>query len=789
MVSQILKNQTDDRMIHRKKLIKTLVLIFSIILIILVVVILFISPITKYVVEKYDIKYTGRQITMDWAYVNPATGYIHFSELEIHELNSDSIFLSSKGVSANIALSKLFSRTFEISELTLEKLNGVVIQDEKEFNFNDLIRKFTPKKEKSTSSKSPFRFNILKIDIKDSEIHYIDKQVPVDYFIKNVNIESDGKRWNVDSIAIRFSFLSGTKSGDMKGIFSMNFKNKNYRFDVAAHKYDLKILEPYLKDLKKYGSFSAYLEADLKAKGNFKDATDVTFSGLLALNDFHYGKNPKEDYGSFDNLAVSIYELSPKNNKYLFDSVTLKHPFFRYERYDELDNLQNMFGKFGSNLAAAKSSPSRFNLVVTIGKYIKVLSTNFFRSDYHINRLAIHDGNLEYNDYSLSEKFAVALNPLNFVADSIDKKYKRVNVYLKSGIKPYGNAYVSLSINPKDSGDFDLKYMIEKIPVSLFNPYTIAYTSYPLDRGTIGLNGTWKVRNSIIKSHNHLLIIDPRVTKRTKNKNSHWLPVPLLMSFLRENNNVIDYEIPITGDLKNPKFQFRDIFFDLLTNIFVKPPTIPYRIQVKNIESDIEKSLTLKWEMRNSSLVPDQEKFIKRMAEFLVKNPKASIRVNPQLYTAKEKEYMLFFEAKKKYFLAIHPQKAISLSEKDSVSVEKMSIKNSLFIRYLNKQITDSMLFTVQEKCSTLIGENHINVKFRQLNKERVNTFISYFKKEGVEKRVIITSGKSIIPYNGYSFFKIKYKGEYPKTLLKAYKKMNDLNNKAPRKKFKKERN
>jgi len=776
-------------MIHRKKSIKTLLITFSALILILVLIIVFISPVTKYLVEKYDVKYTGRQITMDWAYVNPATGKIHFSNLRVYELNSDSIFLSSKGVSASIALLKLFSKTFEISELTLEKLNGNIIQNKKEFNFNDLILKFSPKKKKSSSPKSPFRFNILGINIKNSEIHYLDKQVPVNYFIKNVDIESGGKQWNVDSIAIRFLFLSGTGSGDMKGVFAMNFKNKNYRFDVKAQKYDLRILEPYLKDLKNYGSFSALLEADLKAKGNFKDAKDVTFSGLLALNDFHYGKNPKEDYGSFDKLTVAIYELSPKNNKYLFDSVSLKHPFFRYERYDELDNLQNMFGKYGSNPAAAKSSSSRFNLVVTIGKYIKVLSTNFFRSDYHINRLAIYDGNLEYNDYSLSEKFAIKLNPLNVIADSIDKKYKRVNVYLKSGIKPFGNASVTLSINPKDSGNFDLQYHLSKLPVSIFNPYTIAYTSYPLDRGTIDLKGTWNVRNSIIKSNNHLLIIDPRVSRRMKNKNTKWMPIPLLMAFIREGSNVIDYEIPISGDLKNPKFQFRDVFLDLLTNIFVKPPTTPYRIQVKNIELEIEKSLTMKWEMRNSSLAPDQEKFIKRMADFLKKNPEASITVYPQLYTLKEKEYILFFEAKKRYFQATNRKKGQSLSEKDSIFVERMSIKDHLFINYLNKQLNDSMLFTVQDKCSRLIGERKINRKFKQLKDERESAFISYFKKKEVEKRVKITDGESVIPYDGYSFYKIKYKGEYPKSLLKAYRKMNELNKVAPRKKFQKERN
>ena len=61
-----------------------------------------------------------------------------------------------------------------------------------------------------------------------------------------------------------------------------------------------------------------------------------------------------------------------------------------------------------------------------------------------------------------------------------------------------------------------------------------------------------------------LVIIDPRVTKRLRNKDKQWIPLPLIMAFIRERGNVIDYEIPITGNLKNPKFHFHDVLVDLL---------------------------------------------------------------------------------------------------------------------------------------------------------------------------------------------------------------------------------
>jgi len=769
------------------KLKKILLIIFSAIIIICVVIVLSASFITKYLVEKYSVKYTGRVITMDWAYTNPLTGYIHFSNFKMYEFKSDSVFFSANGVSFNIALLKLFSKNYEISQLTLDHPRIIVTQNKKEFNFNDMVEKFSLKKNSDTT-KAPVHFSILSININDGEFYYREKQIPINYFIKNLYIESQGIHWDVDSIAAKYSFLSGIGSGDMKGYFAINLKTYDYRLTDIVHKFDLKIINQYIKAMANYGNFSAFLEANINAKGNFHDAGNISIKGVLAINDFHFGKNINDDYAAFKKLEVVIIELSPNNKKYIFDTVSLSNPYLKYERYDYLDNMEMMFGKGGAIVVAANNNSAPFNLVLEIGDYIKALSKNFFNSDYNINRIAINNGELRFNDYSISEKFTLDFNPVSVFADSIDKNHKRVSAIFNSGIYPYGNVSVALSINPKDSGDFDMQYNLHKLSLTMFNPYIITYTSFPLERGTMEFNGTWHVRNSIIQSDNHLVIIDPRLTRRLKNKDTKWIPMPLIMSFIREAGNVIDYEIPISGNLKDPKFHLHNVLIDLLENIFLKPSSIPYIVHVKNIENEIEKSLTVKWGMRHNSLLPNQEKFIVRMTDFLVNNPAASINVYPQQYEIKEKEYILFFEAKKKYFLLINNKNAQSFSRADSIKVDEMSVKDSLFVLYLNKQTYGLMLFTIQEKCWMTIGSATINNKFDQLTLERATAFITYFKKKGVEKQVRIFAGQNVIPYNGFSFYKIEYEGKYPESLIKAYQKMNELDDDELRNQYKLER-
>ena len=768
--------------------IRKIVLILTAVAVVLaVLVIAFISPITKYLVEKYDEQYTGRQITMDWAYVNPFTGYVHFSNLKIYELKSDSLFFSTKGMSINVEMFKLLTKTYEISDLTLYQPNGYITQIKKNFNFNDLVEKFSPKGMVDTLT-APVHFNILNTKITEGVFHYRDPLMPVNYFIKNVYFESSGKRWDSDTIAAKFSFESGIKTGDVKGNFMVNVKEKTFRLAIAVHKFDLQIVEQYLKGLTNYGSFRANLDADVQSSGNILHKDNTTQSGWLQINDFHFGKTPNEDYASFEKLHIAMHELSPQKLVYNYDSLILTRPFFKYERYDNMDNLQTMFGKKMSKIADAKANTAQFNLIIEIADYIKLISQNFFKSRFKIGKVAVYKGDLKFNDFSKSEKFSMDFNPLTIVADSIDKMHHRATIFMNTDIKPFGQATATLSIDPKDSSDFDLQYKFQKMPVSMFNPYTVAYTSFPLDRGTLDLSGTWHVRNSQIESKNHLLIVDPRTGSREKNDDKKWIPLPLVMAFIRERGNVIDYDIPITGSLKNPKFNLHDVIWDIIKNIFVKPPTTLYGLEVKKVENDIEKLLTLKWGMRESTLPRIERRFVRQMVAFLTDNPTASIDVYPQLFSQKEKEYILFFEAKKKFYLETNKKTAAEFSEKDSTKVDRMSVKDTLFVAYLNQHINRKTTFTIQDKCAKWIGLDIVNAKFNQLNAARTTTFMAYFDKEDVKKRLRLHESKDVVPYNGFTLYKIAYVGLSPKTLTEAYEKLKKLNEESPRKEFEQKR-
>jgi hypothetical protein len=77
---------------------------------------------------------------------------------------------------------------------------------------------------------------------------------------------------------------------------------------------------------------------------------------------------------------------------------------------------------------------------------------------------------------------------------------------------------------------------------------------------------------------------------------------------------------------------------------------------------------------------------------------------------------------------------------------------------------------------------------FGKLINDRKNSFKEIFEKRNIDKRVKFSRDENLIPYDGFSFYKIDYNGEFPESIMKAFRQINELNNEAPRKKFKKER-
>lgn len=752
----------------RKFLIRTSIVILTLIVILILVA----SPVAKYLVEKYDVDYTGREITIGRAFVNPVTGSISLRNFEMYEQNSDTVFASIGRFATNIGILKILTGVYDVSSLKINNPSIRVVRNDTVFNFTDLIEKFTVVEDTAIEDKG-LKLNIRNIRVTSGTVRYSEKEIPVDLTFSEFNFRSDGLRWDVDSINGNFSLIPG--EGNLEGNFMFNQENKRYRLALNLTDLGIKQFEPYLDAMAGDANVSAYINLNLNTSGNADSLMNGRASGSFELRDFHFGPNAENDYFSLRRFLVQFREIDLHENKFYFDSILIDRPDIVYQMYDSLDNYRRMF----RSTLAKEAEEEVEQAADTVDLLVDLIG-----SDYYIRNLAVQEARLEFEDYSIAEKFTIAIDPLNVTSDSIDKQNKRVKVIFNGRLQPYGRFAATLSMNPKDEENFDFAYEFRDISAPVFNPYIATFTSYQLDRGTIEMHGEWHVNNSLINSLNHFLVIDPQDTKRVRGKDTKWIPLPLIMSFVRERGSVIDYQIPVKGDLNDPKFKIWDIISDVLRNILVKPPTTPYRLEVKNIENKIEKIMRVTWKMRQYRIEEGQEKFMKNISEFLKKNPEAHLVIQPVFHVAKEKENILMFEAKKKYFFLSQDEKVGPLSKDDSMRVEKLSSKDSSFIRFMDRSLKDSELLTLQEKCSRFVGSVVVERSYDNLIKFRREAFLQQFVNDGTAERIEFKEIQNKIPYTWFSYYEINYKGDIPETLAEAFDKLYEINSEPPRREF-----
>jgi len=723
----------------------------------LIVVIIFISPIAKYLIEKYSEKYIGRKMEMSWLYVNPFTGRFHAYGFIIHEKKSKSNFISVGDCSFNISLYKLRLHTIDVSSITLDHLWINIIENKSQFNWDGF---FTPDstQAKTTSKKTkPWAFAFRDIQLLNSEVVYNETSIPVHYKATKLNVRCPAIQSGVDTSSFKYDFIFQEKSGSVSGLFKMNFKNSDYDLRTRMKDFDMKTLDQYLKEITAYGYFSAMLNTDIDAKGNFTNAKNLIATGNLAISDFHFGKSVQEDYLRFGKLQFAIDTLSPMNNKYLFHSVLLDNAYVKYQLFDSLDNFTRMIGSKGEHVTAAYTEHARENIVFEIVHYIAQVAEDLIHSQYRADTFSVSNAKALYEDYSLAQKFAFSVSPLNITAQHVDTRSKRTDVSLHSKLNPFGNLDIRLNVNPVDFGDFTLSYNIGNIPMPLFNPYTVTYTSFPFNNGKLALNGTWVVKDKQIGSTNHLVVQNATLAERVKKNDSKKLPMRVLLFFVRDIGRQIDLTIPITGNLKDPKYHFRSVIVQVIKNVFIKPPSFPFlKIQtimaVENNNYDI-----VEWPLMSSKMNFVQEAQLRKISRYLMFHPDERIVIVPCYYEEREKEALLFFEAKKKFYTVINHKSDSQLTARDSNEIALMSVKNPAFVHYLNRQENSVSAYTSQEKCLRLIGQASVNKEYMKLNNDRMLYLLAYF--DNRHKPGLLTFGKPIpeIPASGFSHYRLFY--------------------------------
>jgi hypothetical protein len=715
-----------------KKSLKITVILSSILLGLVLMIIIFISPVSKFLIEKYSEAYTGRKIGMQELSINIFNGSITTKGLIVYEAKSKRPFFKADAIHLNIAVYKLWVGKYDITSVELSNPYLQVIQKGDKFNYDDLMNRFFADDTTKKVETKPVKYWASNIQVNNATILYTNtKPLTNIKLIKGV-VKIPLIAWDDPIYKIQTAFDLST-GGRSKALLHFNTNTFDYKAKIDVNQLNIDFLYPYLKDYMKVKSLKGLINTNLWLSGNANQPTAIALSGSVKANDFAIVDATNELLTAIDETSVLIDTINTAKNRYNFRSISMDHPFFRLSMYDKGFNYERIMTT-PLAMSGDTSSTVYSNVFLMMSGYIQEIVREYDVNNYQINQFRVTRGQCIFTDFTHGDKFRYVLDSMTLSSDRLSSANPFLMFSVKSRLNTSGKMRGTLKVDPKHYQDIMIDASIKELLITDFNPYSKYYVATPFLNGTISYENQTTVLGGKLDSKNILDIRQIKTGKKVKNSTAMNLPVGLAVSLLKDVKGNIHLDIPVKGSLNDPKFKWGRVIWGLLKNLVIKAATAPFRLLANLFGGKEEDFKEMQFEYAQTDIMPNQQTVLDRLAKIAIDKPEIKIELTQVTNIVDETEAIAVFQMKQKYLGIVN---AISTQELKR-RTDSITNNDSLFVKYLRSKLPNSQgLQSTEEKCVQLIGRDKVIPEVYALMDKRNTAVIQYLVNQ---KKVPATS-------------------------------------------------
>lgn len=555
-----------------KKPLKITLIVLGSIIGLLVLVTLLISPIATSYINKNGESLVGRKIAVDKLKVNVWGGHVAIHNLKLYEEDGEKTFVAFDTLDVKAKLLKLLSHEVYLKHITLAGLDVNVWQKGTEFNFTSLIDHFasndTIEEEKDTTA-SDWKMSFYNIRLSHGKVYYADLERNCDWNLKDLNIKVPGFCIGGDSPTDAGLSIELADGGILTTDAHYDINTNDFDVALKLDKFALENIRAYVTDFMKIGKIDGNLNADIKAVGNVSQIMDMVIKGNVNVNDVDIKGYDKSPVLAVNQLAVDVNTIKLSNNLYDIKSVLVDGLVARFDMFENTNN----FSKLMVESAASTD---------TIGaKETQVDSTSAESAPMNlvIGSFDFTNGRFTYADHTLPDEFEFPVSNISMHAQNVSLSGRNAAT-IKASLPHGGNAMIKWEGTLDEIKEYqNLMLNIRNLQLADLSPYTVAYLGQPFTEGVFSFISNNTIKNSQLEGQNHLDIYKPTVGKKRKDVDAEInIPLKAALYILKDKNDKVQIDLPISGDLDNPEFKYMKVVWKTLGNLLVKVATEPFRM-------------------------------------------------------------------------------------------------------------------------------------------------------------------------------------------------------------------
>lgn len=624
-----------------KRMYKVLCWIFGILLGLLLAILLLISPVARYVVEKNSKSWIGRTVEIDKLGINLLNGRINIRDLTLFEADQDTVFFHVDQILVNLNLWKLWQGIYHIEQLHVVDPSVRIIQKGDSLNFSDLIIRFSVNSNAhpiDTLPGKPLKYILEDLSVSGGYIHYTSRDFEADINVEKMTFEIPAVSWDDPELDLSYS-LSLASGGDVAGSFHLNQQSLDYTQQVQVDSLKIAFILPYLQPYLKVKQLDATCLLAMITAGNINDPYRTAMQGKVDIRQFNLMGWKEQKELAFDHFSIAFDSVNTIKGFAKIGDVLLDGLYLKEDRYDSTTLFKKLIIRnFNGETPDGRPPDSTFikasksNPIILLVDYIKEMQKEVVIDSFSAKHVHITNGRMDFIDYTLLKPENIYIEQLTLLISDINSSNCNAKGTFHTKVQTTGQIDAEFSFCPFKPYDFEATYQLKNINVIHYNEYSIFYTDYPFKEGTLYYNGSISLKNEQLKMDNNIFIKKIYLGEKVDNDAGMHLPMKLILAIIRDKEGNVFLEMPVSGNLKDPKVNYWTLIKQALGNFFRKIFSSPSRQLAKEYGEDEQFFKDICFDKDQLTLTGRQKHQLDKLAQVLTDKPQLVVDFQHLVY-------------------------------------------------------------------------------------------------------------------------------------------------------------
>lgn len=344
----------------------------------------------------------------------------------------------------------------------------------------------------------------------------------------------------------------------------------------------------------------------------------------------------------------------------------------------------------------------------------------------NLKHFQLNNADILYTDYAVNPRYKMQISPLDIEIKGLSSKVNsRANIELNAKINKFASLSLNGSVNLLSDTlytNFDMQ--LNDIQMSDLTPYSGTFIGREIDQGKLNLAINYVIEDDKLKADNAVFIDQLKLGNTVKSEQATSLPIGLAVTLLKDSNQEIHIDMPVSGNLNDPEFSYGQLVWQTFGNLIVKAVSSPFSLLAGLVDSDedlgaitfragsaeLEKNMVARLELLRQALAKRPELLLSVTGCFhpadieIFKKNIMEQAINPDNAVINDSDYLLLLEAEYLKIMQVpYTHKvAENIDETDEISDKIRQLYNVLID---NVQVSDNLLVNLAQQRSRNIQQ------------------------------------------------------------------------------------